>query len=648
MIDIALFLLVIVGCFYLPGTLLVKRLKLRLSSLENIFFATVIGMMIFVLLSYIFSWLGIWYLIIPILLIADIFCLKRKRILPCSFRHENLLPLFLISVLALLFSLNMVMVGIHGDSIFSRRDDSWHLALINELRAHFPPDNPGFAGVPLKGYHYFYNFLLAKVSQVFPLSPPSLHFHFFPLLMAFLWGIGVYLLMYKWSRDRRAALWAVFLTQFGGSFSFILHLKGHTGSSLDSAFGISQPATSLINPPFSISIVILITALFALYQYLDTRQNNWLVPLILCGGLITMFKVYAGMIFLGGFMLLVLLEFFKKRFGLLKAFLVIIALFFGTYGVLADHSARLLFYPFWAPHKVLLDNMPWYGYEEKHYTYSKYSVIRGLIKIEVYALYVFIIGNLGTRVVGLLGLPLKNRKLPSLFSLTLLAMLVISFLTPLFFIQTGKVFEIIQMAWYFLFFSALFASLGLSKLFSLKYSRILKFLFFATILITTLPSAYEKYKTLAAISTKRTSLSTPYFKAMQFLRLQGSYENTVLEIPAKRVTPTEEDLRRWYKGSSPAIVAFSNKRSFLNYQFIDFPGTDPALRINFLQKILLFNKFVETGDDTQLQKEVEDGLLKNKISFIYSPYPLICFEKIGRIRQIYQNQGTSIYRVYEN
>lgn len=32
------------------------------------------------------------------------------------------------------------------------------MALINELKANFPPDNPGFAGVPLKGYHFFYNF----------------------------------------------------------------------------------------------------------------------------------------------------------------------------------------------------------------------------------------------------------------------------------------------------------------------------------------------------------------------------------------------------------------------------------------------------------------------------------------------------------
>ena len=77
-------------------------------------------------------------------------------------------------------------------------------------------------------------------------------------------------------------------------------------------------------------------------------------------------------------------------------------LFATTYGILRDPSSVLIFAPFWAPHSVLIDNMPWYGYAEKMYTYTKLSVIKGIIETELYSWYVFFFGNLGTRLIGLL------------------------------------------------------------------------------------------------------------------------------------------------------------------------------------------------------------------------------------------------------
>lgn len=651
-LEIALFLVAILSCFYLPGKLLINKLKLKLNSPEDLFFPFSIGLIIFTLIAYILSWLKLGILIPLFVLIIDFIALKSKKCLPDKIEKNHFKILSLVVFLAVIFSLSMVLAGVFRGGVSWRRDDSWHLALINELKAHFPPDNPGFAGVPLKGYHYFYNFVLAKISQIFKISPLSLYFHFFPLFTALLWGVGVYSLMYRWSKDKRTALWAVFLTFFGGSFSFILRLQGHMGLSLDSAFGILQSASSLVNPPFAISIVIVITTLFSLYQYLSTRQNNWLIPVILCIGSVTMFKVYAGMILLGSFMFLTFIDFFKKRFILIGALLAIGILFLGTYWILADRSASLIFQPLWPARKMLQDNMPWYGYTEKHYTYSRLSVIRGLIKIEAYGLFVFIIGNLGTRVIGLLSslvLLVKKRKSPSLFTLTVFIMLAISLLIPLFFIQTGKVFEIIQMAWYFLFFSSLFASFGFTALFKFKGSKMFKVLLLLIILIVTLPSAYEQCRGYLGLSKPRRSLSEPYFKAMEFLESQGTYDSIVLEIPNEQFAPIERDLMNWYGGSSAAIVGFSNKRSYLNNQFIDFPGVDIKPRINFLQKILLLNKTLPTVPEyKQLQKEVKGELLENKISFIYSPYPLSCFEGIENIRQVYQNQGVTIYQVYEN
>ena len=224
----------------------------------------------------------------------------------------------------------------------------------------------------------------------------------------------------------------------------------------------------------------------------------------------------------------------------------------------------------------------------------------------------------------------------------------ISILIPLFFIQSGKVFEIIQMAWYFLFFISLFAAFGLRAFFDLRFNKIIKIVFFVVIILLTLPSAYEPYKSyFNAIHSRGSSLSDPYFQAMQFLKSEGHYNKTVIEIPDKKVNDKEKSILGWYSGSSPAIVAFGNKRSYLSNEYIDFTGVDVKPRIDFIRKIILLNNLPlnKSREYANLQKEVKQGLKDNKISFIYSPYPLLSFEKMDSIHKVFENSAASIYKV---
>lgn len=650
LLEIVVFIFAVFVCFYLPGKFLLARLKLFPDSPEDLFLPFVVGMMLFTLISYIFSWLKLEIVILPLLLTIDLLALKNRKWMPSSIGKFHLMPLFIVLVLSIIFSLSMLTSGVYDNSIKYGRDDLWHLALINELKANFPPDNPGFAEVPLKGYHFFYNFLLAKISNTFFISPISLHFHFFPLFVAILWGLGVYALMFKWSKKISVGLWAVFLTMFGGSFAFILRLRGHQGLSLDSAFGIQQPATALINPPFSISIIIVIAVLFAFYQYFATKKKGWLALIVLCMGLISMFKVYAGIILLGSLLFLAVLQILKKNFVFLIACFFIGILFVFTYGILRDPSSTLIFAPFWAPHSVLVDNMPWYGYAEKMYTYTKFSVIKGIIETELYSWYVFLFGNLGTRLIGLLFLLFflfEKFKKSSLFTLTILIMTSISILIPLFFIQSGKVFEIIQMAWYFLFFVSLFAAFGFHIFFNLHFNKIIKIALFSIIILLTLPSAYEPYKSyFNAINFHGASLSDPYLKAMQFLKSEENYSQTVIEIPDNNVNDTKKDIWNWYRGSSPAIVAFGNKRGYLNNEYIDFAGINIESRIDFLSKIIQLNSLpIADSKYKNLMGEVERGLKENNISFIYSPHPLTFVDSSDFIHKVYENQAAVIYEV---
>lgn len=204
------------------------------------------------------------------------------------------------------------------------------------------------------------------------------------------------------------------------------------------------------------------------------------------------------------------------------------------------------------------------------------------------------------------------------------------------------------MAWYFLFFASLFAAFGFHIFFNLHYSRIIKIVLFSVIIILTLPSAYEPYKDyFGGLGFHGSSLSDPYFKAMQFLKSQGNYNETVIEIPDKNFKAAKNDVLSWYSSSSPAIVAFGNKRGYLNNEYIDFAGVDIVPRINFIRKIILFNNMFpnNSSEYTNLKKEINQGLKDNKIVFIYSPYPLLSFEEINFISKAYENRVASIYRV---
>ncbi len=172
------FFLFIFSCLYLPGKLLAGKLKLELKSFDDIFFPFGFGLMVFTLLAYIFSWLKLEVLILPSILLLDFYFIRGNKWLPGKLEKRHSLALSLVFLLSLVFSLSMLINGQFGDKLIYRHDDLWHLSLINELKVNFPPDNPSVAGIPLRGYHFFYNLILAKVSNIFLISPFSLHFRF--------------------------------------------------------------------------------------------------------------------------------------------------------------------------------------------------------------------------------------------------------------------------------------------------------------------------------------------------------------------------------------------------------------------------------------------------------------------------------------
>lgn len=647
----------IISCFclfYVPSKVLSQKLKLECNGVFEIFFHITFGLLLFTVAAYSFAWARITSLLVPIVIFINFYAFKHKVSLIPQLGKKNTLLLFFIAILSFFFSLPMTVTGIYGNTIAYKGDDIFHLSLINELIWNFPPEVPGAAGFPLRGYHFLYDFLLAQISLITKIAPFSLYFHLFPLLVSFLWANGVYSLLHRWSNKISVALWGVFLSLFGGSFGFILRLQGHPNINMDSVFGINQPASSLLNPHFSFSIVMIIFILYGLLRYFQSKQNNWLVPCALSCGLIPLFKIYGGIIVIVGISLFSAIELLKKKYVIL-VFLAVIALLIGsTYGIFARNAGYLILYPLWSPHKVLADSLPWYGYEEKLYTYSRLGVIKGLVGIELYGLFVFLVGNLGTRVLGLIilvvHLIIKLRR-PSNFALILLTMTFTSIFVPMFFIQSGKVFEIIQMAWYYPFFISLFASFGIAKLVDKMSFQPVKFILISIIIFATLPSAYQNFVTFVEpyFRSNSSNMSGDYFESLQYLKSHYNYNETLLEMPTSSIGSSEAELNKWYRYSSLAIPVFANKRSYLNYGNMDFTGLDIKPRIIFLQKIILLNSMSSSSNKyADLSAEVQRGLKDAKISLIYSQYNLQSLERMAGIEKIIQKSNIIVYRLKDD
>ena len=87
-----------------------------------------------------------------------------------------------------------------------------------------------------------------------------------------------------------------------------------------------------------------------------------------------------------------------------------------------------------------------------------------------------------------------------------------------------------------------------------------------------------------------------------------------------------------------------NKKSYLTYQYFDFPNVDITPRIDFLKQVVLFAK-MDASSSSSLKEKVEEGLQKNKIYYIYSTYNVPSLKSLGGVEEIFHNEVASIYEV---
>lgn len=510
------------------------------------------------------------------------------------------------------------------------RDGVWHEALINQLKVTIPPQNPGLAGNALSNYHYFFDVLVAKISQLTLISSPFLLYRFFPVVFSILLGVGTYFLAQRLFNNKVTSLLAVFFAYFASSFGWIVNLIKSEQIGGESTFWANQPVSMNINPPYAVSLVIIIFAILLLDLYLKKPNIVKGVILSVMIGLLVGFKAYAGAIALSALFFLTLKKiFFDKNFSLLPVLILSGGIFAAVYLSIGRGAVSLIgFQPLW-----LIDTMIDAGDRVgiPNFTARRFAYLGGgrwfnYAAIEAISLTIFFVGNLGTRIVGLWGVGKKF--LSSDVHLFIFLVMGASILPTLLFVQKGNPWNVIQFFYYFLFFAGLYAANSLKK-FPL-------FLTIIVILITPISSVATFRSWL--YPNPPAYLPSGEYQALSFLKLQPT--GTILKHPY------DPSLRGNFKDPYPLAVyadnayvsAYSGKSVYIEdaeQQIV--LGTDYKTRLANAERF-----FIERNLNWS-NKFLKDS----NIRYVYLPkiYHLPAAEGEYPMKKIFENGDVNIYKV---
>lgn len=635
--DFFIFLLILGLTCFLPGRAYLYFRRIDLSTLEIFTLSISLGLVFFTLANFIFGILGLRWVAPALIVLIDLFFvfyrLKEGKGATSFLKPRWTLAnkIFMLVVVLGIFG-QVSLVATSGLSIkdgslgfVEYRDAFWHIGLIEELTKKVPPIHPGFAPQALTNYHYFYDLFVASLKMFYSFSTLDLYFRFVPILLSLLLGFSVFILTRRLFGQEEIATLAVFLTYFTGSLAFLIPFFRPGQAWGESSFWVSQTFRMLINPPFSLSLSLLLVGIFALGQKLY-------LPTVFLLGTQIAFKVYGGIIALGALAVASLWQILReKRFTLLLTFfatlLVSLALF-SSNNTLGGASRFLIFAPGWYLRAMVenpdrLNIIDWVLREE---TLLSYGDILGILRLRFQEFLIFLAGNLGVRLIGLFGILAIFRNLKKLTTLEIFlgAAAALAFLIPMLFIQKGSVANTIQFFYYLLVVLNFYTAKVILEF--LKRKNILvKGATLSLILIFSLPTTIQTWKNYN-LNPSYLIINKEELGAINYLREKTGKSSIILLFPSQRNT------------DSLYLGALSGRRTYYSDRLM----SENTLK-DYKEREKNSLKFFTTQDFSW----AKSFLKENEISYVYhlkADEPK--FNGLGQfLPVVFENKIVSIFRI---
>lgn len=639
------FMIFLILLCLIPGFNVINKLIDQESLSKRTFLALIFGLVSLTITFYILSILNLRFLIYLYPLINLFLFLKFKliqtvRINILSLKRWQLFSLLLVlggTIFQIIPTIRSGLIFPYGMGFWgpNTHDGVWHIALINQLVETIPPQNPIFAGNLLKNYHFFYDLLIAATAFFSKISVIDLVFRFYPILLSSFLGLGTYTFVISLLKEsvkvRSAIFFSLYFVYFAGSFGWIVEYLKQKTLGGESAFWANQSISFNLNPPFAISLIIVIAILQLLF--IKSKALS-IIQIILISTLIG-FKAYASVLIL---LTLLLVGVFKRNLRFI--FVFFISLVISTIYLISNFSVSkqlVIFSPFWFIHSMIdapdrvglsrftltrmigLDSKNWFKF----------------ISVELIGLTMFILGNLGMRVVSFFTL-LRFRSIfknTQLFSILIFS--ILSLLIPILFIQSGNPWNTIQFFYYGLYVASIASGIYIA-VFIIKMPRFVAFLIVLTIAILT-PINSITTATYYLGDKPHGLIGTKELEGLKFLSKQE--KGIVLTYPynEKLKKIIAEPWPLFVYDSTAYVSAFSNKGVYLEDE-----GQNQILLTDYKRRLVSSKDFFSNQG-----LKGEKFLVDNKIKYIYLPKALNIKmdESSLNIINIFENDEVVIYKV---
>jgi len=646
LIEGLFFFLFILFTVFLPGTVILSPFFSKTSLGEKLVLSLGTGVALFTFLNF---WLKIFHwqnLIFAYCLLCLIFFLKKKIYKKFYFKERvNKLCLCLIFLgglfqSSLLFKSGtlqekgIVFWGVNG------YDGIWHSALIAEINRGFPYQNPGFAGYPLKNYHFFSDLFLAQAHFLTKTPILDLYFRFSPLFFSFLLNALVYIFAVRWTGRKKVGYWSIFFISFASTFGWVLPFLGLGSNNWETAFWGAPTSSAFLNPPFGVSLIIILTTLFLLDLFMRTKNKKIIPILIIILGSLVGFKSYGALVVFLTLFILGFWEIAKEK----KMWLGLVVFLSGliSLGIYWKSNIQgesfLIWKPWWFIRTMIEapDRVNWIGLEMKRQAYLFSGKKSMVLLVETVALLLFLIGNLGTKTLGFFSLRkiLKENRFLDRF---LFVALLVSFFPTLFFTQKEVAWNTIQFLYYFIFFFSFLAALSTAIILEKTTSKWIRLFFIVVLIIASLPSAIKTFWWYNS-PVPTTILEIKEKEGLDFLRKNSSPQSVILTYPyqEKKKGNFGYPIPLTYYNSL-YVSFFSDRRTYLEDQ-----NTASILGYPLKERLKKVENFFLTAD----KEAVDDFLRKEKVDYVY----LVDDQKIaleGRlpIIEIFNNGKVRIFKV---
>ncbi|MDP3917980.1 MAG: hypothetical protein Q8Q30_02290 [Candidatus Woesebacteria bacterium] len=535
------------------------------------------------------------------------------------------------------WSLTMIRSGINYSFGYgfwgpNGHDGIWHIALSKSLVAG-SLNNPVFAGDIIKNYHLGFDLLLALLNKLTTIPISILYFQILPPIFALIIGLLVYLFVLNWRGSKNEALWSTAFVYFSSSFGFIVTFLRDGIFTGESMFWSQQSISTLVNPPFALSLIFILAGLISL------QKKNLLLS-ILFFGLLIQIKAYSAILVLGALFVSGLYQYYIQHTTFyIRVFIgsLIINLILFSY-TKSDSLAVFIWQPMWFLETLMSysDRLGWERFYSAMTTYKMGRIWFKEILAYGTAFIIFLIGNMGLRIIGFNHL--FKAKIDSLlvFIVTILSMAVI---IPMFFVQKGTPWNTIQFFYYYLFFFSIFAGISISKM--KDWVKVL-FIIFAIFGIWSTLQHYLPKMPQAMVSSEE-------YIALDFLAKQP--DGIVFTYPFDKYKAKEAEKfspRPLYLYESTSYVsAFTDKPVFLEDQVnLNIMGYGWESRQEEMLKFIS-TLDIATGREFLIQNNIKYLYLVKEISPLSGELLRLGSTELG-LKKIFENKEVIIYGYGEN